>query len=69
MQINSWGDRGASLIDGDPNYLTVRSTVRTILNSSKYNSSGNRFVNAFKDIYTGGFIRITKRAVNSTITW
>lgn len=69
MQINSWGDRGASLIDGDPNYLTVRSTVRTILNSSKYNSNGNRFVNAFKDIYTGGFIRITKRAVNSTITW
>mgnify|MGYP006933245569 FL=1 len=28
-----------------------------------------RVCSAFKNMYTGGFMRISKRALNSTITW
>ncbi|KAK8806841.1 hypothetical protein WA588_005641, partial [Blastocystis sp. NMH] len=59
MQIN----------DGDPNYLTVRSTVRTILRDAEGTSGLRRCGVVFRNIYTGGFMRITKRALNSTITW
>lgn len=54
-------------VDGDPNYKTFRSTVKTIFSSNLKNE--NVLVHAFKSIYTGGFMRITKRALNSTITW
>ncbi|CBK24499.2 uncharacterized protein [Blastocystis hominis] len=57
------------LNNGDPNYLTVRSTVKTIVNNSLGVKDKNRLVHAFKSIYTGGFMRISKRAINSTITW
>lgn len=54
-------------VDGDPNYKTFCSTVKTIFSSRLKNE--NVVVHAFKSIYTGGFMRITKRALNSTITW
>ena len=57
------------LNNGDPNYLTVRSTVRTIVNNSLAVKDQSRFVHIFKSIYTGGFMRISKRAINSTLTW
>ena len=49
--------------------MTVRSTVKTIVNNSLGVKDKNRLVHAFKSIYTGGFMRISKRAINSTITW
>ena len=55
--------------DGDPNYLTVRSTVRTIVHDANGTSGLRRVCSAFKNMYTGGFMRISKRALNSTITW
>lgn len=69
MQLNSRFKRTNFIVDGDPNYSTFRSTVRTIFSNSSTLKQENYFVHAFKSIYTGGFMRITKRALNSTITW
>ena len=43
--------------------------MRTIVNNSLNAKDESRLVHAFKSIYTGGFMRISKRAINSTITW
>lgn len=43
--------------------------MKTILKNNSNLKQESQFVRAFKSIYTGGFMRITKRALNSTITW
>lgn len=43
--------------------------MKTILKNNSNLKQESQFVHAFKSIYTGGFMRITKRALNSTITW
>ena len=43
--------------------------MKTILKNNSNLKQESQFVRAVKSIYTGGFMRITKRALNSTITW
>lgn len=69
MQINSRRCCLNWVADGDPNYTTLRSAVKTIFRSSSNLKQESVVVSAFKSIYTGGFMRISKRAINSTITW
>lgn len=69
MQINSIHEGWGWHVGGSSSYSTLRSTVRTIFQSSSNLKQENAFVHAFKSIYTGGFMRISKRALNSTITW
>ena len=59
----------SNILDGDPNYSSLRSTLRTMMQDTK-GTTGIRQAGAiFKNMYTGGFMRISKRAINSTITW
>ena len=56
-------------LDGDPNYTTLRSTLRTMMKDTNGTTGIRQAGAVFKNMYTGGFMRISKRAINSTITW